>query len=67
MKSHSLQRQFSDVTAKLEDMHAIAVEAQSDDNSPDIQQELCVHHRSGLAALNGALKEMAVSLDAGQS
>ena len=67
MKSQSLLRQFSDVTAKLEDLHAISVEGRCGDNSPDMDQVLCVHLQSGLAALQGALRELVNSLEGAQS
>lgn len=62
MKSQSVLHQFSDVTAKLEDLHAIAVEGQCGDNSPDMDQALFVHLRSGVAALQCVLQEMANAL-----
>jgi hypothetical protein len=67
MRPQPLPYPFSDVAAKLEDLHAIAVEAHYGDNSPDMEQVLCVHLRSGLAALDRALEEMAGSLDGGAS
>ena len=67
MKSQTGLRHFFDITAKLEDMHAIAVEGQCGDNSPDMDQLLCVHLQSGLAALQGALQEMVNSLEGAQS
>lgn len=59
MKSQSELRQFSDVTAKLEDLHAIAVEGQCRDNSPAMDRVLFVHLRAGVAALESDLRDMA--------
>lgn len=67
MKSQSGLHLFSDVAARLEDLHAIAAEGQCGDNSPDMDQVLCVHLQSGLTALQGALQEMVNSLEDAQS
>lgn len=56
---------FADVTAKLEDLHAIAVEGQRADNAPDMQTVLNVHLRSGLVALNGIVRSMTKTLEGG--
>lgn len=53
---------FADVTAKLEDLHAIAVEGQCGDNSTDMDHVLFVHLRSGVSGLEDALQEMAKAL-----
>lgn len=49
---------FATVTAKLEDMHSIAVEGQRHDNTPDIERVLACHLRMGIAALDGAIQEI---------
>ena len=67
MRAPSVRCQFSHFTAKLEELHAISVEGQCDENSPDMQQVLCVHLRAGLVALDGALQEVANSLGGCQS
>jgi hypothetical protein len=54
---------FAEVTAKLEDLHAIAVEGQRADNAPDMQSVLNVHLQSGLVELNGAVRTMAKALE----
>lgn len=54
---------FADVAAKLEDLHAIAVEGQRDDNAPDMQALLDVHLRSGLVSLGGTLRAIAIALE----
>lgn len=46
---------FADVTAKLEDLHAIAIEGQRGDNAPDMQSVFNVHLRDGLAALDDTI------------
>ena len=63
----SVTYMFADVTAKLEDMHAISVEGQRRDNAPDMQNVLNIHLRSGLAALDGAMRAIADALEGGQS
>ena len=63
MKSRSVPRLFADVTAKLEDLHSIAVEGQCRDNAPDMQLVLHVHLRSGLAALNDNMRQIAKVLE----
>lgn len=54
---------FADVTAKLEALHAIAVEGQRVDNAPDMQTVLTFHLRSGLVSLNDAMRTIATALD----
>lgn len=52
-------RLFADVTAKLEDLHSIAVEGQRRDNSRDMQQALTCQLRMGMMSLDtmlGAIK-----------
>ena len=56
---------FADATAKLEDLHAVAVEGQRADNAPDMQGVLIVHLRSGLVALDGTLRTMSSALNTG--
>lgn len=46
---------FADVTAKLEDMHMIAVEGQRRDNAPDMQRVLASQLRMGVASLDAFL------------
>ena len=58
----ALQHMFANVTAQLEDLHAIAVEGQCADNSPDMQTVLNVHLRSGLVALDSTLRAIALGL-----
>ena len=54
---------FADVTARLEDLHAIAVEGQRADNAPDMQGVLNAHLRSGLATLDDIVRAVAAALD----
>ena len=48
-----LRRAFADITARLEDMHAIAVDGQHRDNTPDMHRVLASHLMSGCAAMAG--------------
>jgi len=54
---------FADITAKLEDLHAVAVEGQRADNAPDMQSVLVFHLRTGLVAIEGTMRAMAKALD----
>ena len=56
---------FADITARLEDLHSIAVEGQRTDHAPDMQAVLAMHLRAGLAALDGTVRGMAKVLDRG--
>jgi hypothetical protein len=56
-------RLFAVVTAKLEDLHAVAVEGQRSDNSPDMQCVLSAHVGSGLASLDETLRTISKALD----
>lgn len=67
MTRKTVPHMFADITAKLEDLHAIAVEGQRRDNAPDMQSVLNIHLRSGLAALDGANRAIAKALESGQS
>lgn len=67
MMPKSVPHLFADVTAKLEDLHGLAVEGQCGDNSPDMQQVLCAHLRSGLAAIDVALREVTMPSEGGPS
>lgn len=57
------QRMFANIATQLEDLHAIAVEAQCVDNSPDMQTVLNVHLRSGLVMLDSTLCAIALGLE----
>ena len=63
MKSRSVPRLFADVTARLEDLHAIAVDGQCRDNALEMQQVLNAHLRSGLAALDDNMRQIAKVLE----
>lgn len=67
MTRKTVRHMFADITAKLEDLHAIAVEGQRRDNAPDMQNVLNIHLRSGLAALDGVNRAIAKALESGQS
>lgn len=53
-----IPRLFADVTAKLEDMHMIAVEGQRGDNAPDMQRVLVCQLRMGVASLDISLAKI---------
>ncbi|RPF70963.1 hypothetical protein [Aurantiacibacter spongiae] len=54
---------FADITAMLEDMHTVAIEGQSNDNSPDMQCALMCQLRIGITSLNGLLGNVRKRLD----
>lgn len=58
-----LSREFADITARLEDLHAVAVEGQRRDNSPDMQRVLIGHLRSSVSAMDGKLRTMSAAID----
>lgn len=55
----AVPRLFAKVTAKLEDLHMIAVDGQRRDNSTDMQRVLAAQLRMGLASLGASLAEIA--------
>jgi hypothetical protein len=63
----AIQHMFANVTAHLEDLHAIAVEGQRADNSPDMQTLLNIHLRSGLVTLDSCIRAIAMGLEGGAS
>jgi hypothetical protein len=59
-------RLFADITAKLEDLHAVAVEGQCHDHSADMQIVFAAHLCIGVASLEAALQQIRRQLgDAG--
>ena len=54
----AVPRLFADITAKLEDMHIIAVEGQRHDNATDMQRVLVCQLRMGLASLDTSLAKI---------
>lgn len=50
--SDAIPALFATITAKLEDMHSIAVEGQRRDNASDMQRVLACHLRMGIASLD---------------
>lgn len=61
-----IPRLFADITAKLEDLHAVAVEGQAHDHSADMQIVFTAHLCMGVAALEAALQQVRRQLgDAG--
>lgn len=54
----AIPRLFADITAKIEDMHMIAVEGQRRDNAPDMQRVLACQLRMGVTALDTSLAKI---------
>jgi len=61
----SVPRLFADITAMLEDMHAVAVEGQRCDNSHDMQLALTFLLRSRTATVDASLASIARKLGDG--
>jgi hypothetical protein len=61
--TRNIRDMFADATAKLDDLHAIAVEGQRADNAPDMQNVLTLHIRSGLVALDATMRDITTALD----
>lgn len=55
---------FAEITAMLEDMHAVAIEGQRGDNSPDMHRALTCQLRIGITSLNGLIGSVRKRLDA---
>jgi len=53
---------FADLTASAEDLHALTVEGQRRDNSPDMQRAIAAHLRSVIAAMGSIVLEIKQSL-----
>lgn len=64
--SKAIPRRFADITAKLEDLHAIAVEGQRADNAADMHAVLTGQLRSGVVALDASMRSLAKSLNGGR-
>jgi hypothetical protein len=58
----AIPRLFAKVTAKLEDLHMVAVDGQRRDNSTDMQRVLAAQLRMGIASLGVSLAEIANGL-----
>lgn len=54
---------FAEVAAKLDDLHAIAIEGKRHDNAPDMQSALALHLRFGLATLDTTMRAVEETLD----
>lgn len=54
---------FANVTARLEDLHGIAIEAQDSANTADMLRVLAGEMQSGLTALGGLLHHISSELD----
>lgn len=61
--TRDLRREFAKITARLEDLHAVAVEGQRRDNSPDMQRVLIAHLLSDLSAVDNSLRTMSAAID----
>lgn len=59
---HTIPRLFADITAKLEDLHAVAVEAQSHHHSADMQIVFAAHLCMGVASLDAAMQQIRLQL-----
>lgn len=62
----NVPRLFAELTAKLEDLHSVAIEGQRDDNAHDMQNVLNSHLRSGLTALDGTVRAISEALEGGR-
>ena len=58
-----LPRAFAAITARLEDLSAIAMEGQRRDTSPDMHRVLVGELRSGMAMVDNALRGVAAALE----
>lgn len=58
-----LPRAFAEITCKLEDLHAIAIEGQSKHASPDMHRAMIGLIRSGITALEDRLVPMQAQID----
>ena len=54
----TLPRMFADITARLEDAHALAVEGQNRNATPDMHRVLVCHLRASMAELDAALGDI---------
>lgn len=62
--SEAIPALFATITAKLEDLHAIAIEGQRGDNSPDMQRALARHLRIGTGSINRTIRHVGKQVDA---
>lgn len=58
-----LCRAFAEITARLEDMHSIAVVGQGRDNSSDMHQVLARQLWSGVVELRGKLRRISAVIE----
>lgn len=63
--SGNVPRLFADITALLEDMHAVAVEGQRRDNASDMQRALVGLLQSRVVTLDASLAKISLKLGAG--
>lgn len=62
----SVPHLFADMTARLEDLHGIAVEGQCSGLSPDIHMVLLLHLRTGAQALAATIEHTSARIVAGR-
>ena len=60
--SRAVPKLFAEITAKLEDLHAVAIEGQRSDNSPDMQRVLASQLRMDMIRLDAALGSIKTEL-----
>lgn len=60
--SRAVPKLFAEITAKLEDLHAVAIEGQRRDNSPDMQRVLASQLRMDMMRLDAALGSIKTEL-----
>lgn len=58
-----LTRAFAAITARLEDLSAVAMEGQRRDTSPDMHRVLLGELRSGMAIVEETLRSVAAALN----
>ena len=62
--SDTVRTLFAEITAKLENLHAIAIEGQRSDNSPDMRRLLANQLRNGAGAINRKISCVGKQVDA---
>lgn len=55
---NTIPRLFADITSKIEDLHAVAVEGQRTDHSADMQIVFAAHLCMGIGSLNAAMQQI---------
>lgn len=60
--SRAVPKLFAEITARIEDLHAVAIEGQRRDNSPDMQRVLASQLRMDIMRLDAALGSIKTEL-----